>query len=126
MPQVQSKLIVFAKAPIPGSVKTRLQPTVSQEDAATLQAYFIQHTLELAATLKEVDVELQCAPDDAHLFFQQCAQQYNITITRQCGNDLGERLANALQAALAHYQQVIVVGTDCPELTTEYLLQASC
>jgi rSAM/selenodomain-associated transferase 1 len=124
MSAAASKLIIFAKAPIPGSVKTRLQPTVSQEDAATLQAYFIQHTLELAATLNEVDVELQCAPDDAHPFFQQCAQQYNITITRQCGTDLGERMASALEAALVDYQQVVVVGTDCPELTTEYLLQA--
>jgi len=124
MPEADSKLIIFAKAPIPGSVKTRLQPTVSQEDAATLQTYFIQQTLALASTLKEVDVELWCTPDDSHPCFQQCAGKYAITLRQQQGNDLGERMANALQEALAHYQQVVIIGTDCPELTPAYLMEA--
>ena len=124
MPEVDSKLIIFAKAPIPGSVKTRLQPTVSQEDAATLQIYFIKQTLALACTLKAVDVELWCTPDDSHPVFQQCARQFDITIKQQRGSDLGERMANALQEALTNYQQIVIVGTDCPELTSEYLLKA--
>lgn len=124
MPEVDSKLIIFAKAPIPGSVKTRLQPTVSQEDAATLQIYFIQQTLALASTLKTVDIELWCTPDDSHPVFQQCARQFDITIKQQRGNDLGERMASAFQEALANYQQVVIIGTDCPELTPTYLLDA--
>jgi len=124
MPAATSKLIIFAKAPIPGTVKTRLQPTVSQEDAATLQTYFIQHTLKLATAVKTVDLELRCAPDCSHPFFQQCARQFDITMKPQKGKDLGERMANALQEALVNYQQVIVIGTDCPELTQEYLMKA--
>lgn len=124
MPEADSKLIIFAKAPIPGSVKTRLQPTVSQEDAATLQTYFIQQTLALASTLKEVDVELWCTPNDSHPVFQQCARQYKITMKQQHGRDLGERMSDALQEGLANYQQVVIIGTDCPELTPEYLLKA--
>ena len=124
MPAAESKLIIFAKAPIPGTVKTRLQPTVSQEDAATLQTFFIQHTLKLASALKEVDVELRCAPDGSQPFFQQCARQFDITIKQQRGNDLGERMANALQEALVNYPQVIVIGTDCPDLTQNYLSEA--
>jgi rSAM/selenodomain-associated transferase 1 len=124
MPEANSKLIIFAKAPIPGSVKTRLQPTVSEEDAATLQTYFIQQTLELACTLKEVDIELWCTPDDSHPCFQQCARKYGITLKQQQGNDLGERMANALQEALANYQQVVIIGSDCPELTPAYLMEA--
>jgi rSAM/selenodomain-associated transferase 1 len=124
MPAAASKLIIFAKAPIPGSVKTRLQPTVSQEDAATLQTYFIQQTLALASTLKDVDIELWCTPDESHPCFQHCARKYAITLKQQQGNDLGERMANALQEALAAYQQVIIIGTDCPELTPAYLMEA--
>ena len=124
MPEADSKLIILAKAPIPGEVKTRLQPTVSPEEAARLQTYFIEQTLTLASSLKEVDVELCCTPDDSHPVFQRCAGQYKITIKQQHGNDLGERMAHALQEALTHYQQVVVIGTDCPELTPNYLSEA--
>jgi rSAM/selenodomain-associated transferase 1 len=121
MPKADSKLIIFARAPVPGNVKTRLQPTVSPEEAANLQAFFIQQTLTLASRLNKVDVELWCTPDDSHPVFQQCAREYKITLKQQYGKDLGERMANAVQAALVNYQQVVIIGTDCPELTADYL-----
>lgn len=119
-----SKLIVFAKAPVPGMVNTRLQPTVSAEDAAQLQVFFIRQTLSVVADMQEVDMDLCCFPEATHPFFLECAQQYNIAITQQQGKDLGERMANAIQEALATYRQVVVIGTDCPELTVEYLNEA--
>ena len=124
MTEADSKLIILAKAPVPGKVKTRLQPTISPDDAAKLQAFFIQQTIELVSSLKGVDVELRCTPDDSHPVFQQCARDLKITLKQQQGKDLGERMANALQEALTRYQQVIVIGTDCPELTTDYLNEA--
>lgn len=124
MPDADSKLIIFAKAPVPGKVKTRLQPAVSPNDAAKLQAFFIQQTLELVSSLHGVDVELWCTPDDSHPVFQQCARDFSITLKQQQGKDLGERMASALQETLTNYQQVIVIGTDCPELTIDYLNEA--
>jgi rSAM/selenodomain-associated transferase 1 len=124
MPEADSKLIILAKAPVPGNVKTRLQPTVSPEEAAKLQAFFIQQTLALASSLKGVDVELRCTPDASHPIFQQCAHQHKVTLKQQQGKNLGERMANALQEALTNYQQVVVIGTDCPELTPDYLSDA--
>ena len=124
MPEADAKLIILAKAPVPGNVKTRLQPMVSPEDAAKLQTYFIQQALMLASGVKEVDVDLWCTPDDSHPVLQQCARQYKVTLKQQQGKNLGERMANALQEALTNYQQVVVIGTDCPELTTDYLSDA--
>lgn len=124
MPEADSKLIIFAKAPVPGNVKTRLQPVVSPEEAAKLQTFFIQQTLELASRLKGVDVELRCNPDDSHPVFQQCARQYTMTVKQQQGKDLGERMASALQEALVNYREAVVIGTDCPELTPDYLSDA--
>ena len=124
MSKVDSKLLVFAKAPVPGAVKTRLQPTLSATEAAKLQAFFIEHTLSEISSLEDIDTDLCCFPDETHPVFQQCAQQYDIRLKKQEGNDLGERMANALQAALAEYQQVVVIGTDCPELTADYLYEA--
>ena len=124
MSEADSKLIILAKAPVPGDVKTRLQPTLSSENAAKLQAFFIQQTLALASRLNGVAVELWCSPDDSHPVFQQCACEYKIALKQQQGKDLGERMAHALQTALTEYQQVVVIGTDCPELTAEYLAEA--
>lgn len=124
MSDTNSKLIVFAKAPVPGAVKTRLQPTVSAEDAAKLQAFFIQQTLSMVAEMQEVDVDLCCFPEVTHPVFLQSTQQYGIAIKQQQGNDLGERMANAIQEALATHQQVVVIGTDCPELTAAHLREA--
>lgn len=124
MSKIDSKLLVFAKAPVPGAVKTRLQPTLSATEAAKLQAFFIEHTLSEISSLEDIDTDLCCFPDETHPVFQQCAQQYDISLKKQEGNDLGERMASALQAALDEYQQVIVIGTDCPELTTAYVMKA--
>ena len=124
MSKVDSKLLVFAKAPVPGAVKTRLQPTLSATDAAKLQSFFIEHTLSVFSGVENIDVDLYCFPDETHPIFQQCAQQYDIRLKKQNGNNLGERMANALQTALAEYQQVVVIGTDCPELTVDYLEEA--
>lgn len=124
MPKVESKLIVFAKAPVPGTVKTRLQPSLSITDAAKLQAFFIQKTLATLANLNEIDMELRCYPDMCHPLFHQCTQKYGITLKQQQGRDLGERMANALQDTLADYQYVVVIGTDCPQITSAYLHEA--
>ena len=124
MSAIESKLIVFAKAPVPGTVKTRLQPTISSQDAAKLQTFFIQQTLTSLADLETTDVELRCFPDENHPVFQQCAQRYDVVLKQQQGDDLGERMANALQEALADYQQVVIIGTDCPEMISDHIKTA--
>ena len=119
-----SKLIIFAKAPIAGTVKTRLQPQYSAQAAASLQEFFILNTVELASMLKNIDIELRCAPDDLHPVFQQCRRQYEITTKPQQGQGLGERMENALTEALTQYSRTVVIGTDCPEITPSYLNKA--
>lgn len=124
MSSFSSKLIIFAKAPIAGTVKTRLQPQYSAQNAAHLQEYFILKTVEMASKLKNIDIELRCAPDDSYPVFQQFQRQYEITTKPQQGKDLGERMKNALAKALTEYSQVVVIGTDCPEMTPDYLNMA--
>ena len=119
-----SKLIIFAKSPIAGTVKTRLQPKYSAHNAASLQEYFILKTVEMASKLGHIDIELQCAPDKLHPVFQQCQHTYNITTKSQEGKDLGERMKNALVEALTDYSEVVVIGTDCPDINPEYLNKA--
>ena len=58
-----------------------------------------------------------------HPLFQSLANQ-GIPVELQQGSDLGERMHNALEAALLHGEFALLIGTDCPALTVDYLDRA--
>lgn len=118
------RLIIFAKAPVPGKVKTRLIPALSPEQAAELQQQFILNTLKKATQADLAPVELWCAPDIHHSVFKDCAIQFPISLQTQSGKDVGKRMENAFLGTLEHADWAIIIGTDCPELTTEDLERA--
>jgi len=117
-------LLVFAKAPRPGEVKTRLVPLLGAEGAAALHAKLVKHTLDTvrAASLKLV--ELHCAPDTDDPFFRHCEGHYRTALRPQVDADLGARMHAALDPALAKHDHAMIVGTDCPALTVRHLRQA--
>lgn len=116
--------LIFCKAPIAGQVKTRLIPELTAEKAAELHKRLTRFTIERAQQAQLCPVQLWCAPDTQHDFFQQCAEQYSVTLHHQIGNDLGERMHNAFIAALQDYRHAILTGCDCPSLQTAALQQA--
>ncbi len=116
--------MVFAKAPIPGAVKTRLIPSLSAQQASRLHERLINRTLSLCCGTGVGPVELWCAPDTSDAFFQQCARAFDIALHEQHGADLGERMYHALSARLAQYPHVVLVGSDCPSLTPDLLREA--
>lgn len=117
-------VLVFARAPTPGKVKTRLIPALGAEGAAALQRQMTRDTLARACALSGATVELWCTPDVNDPFFVACAADFSITLQLQQGQDLGERMLNALRATLAHSELALLVGTDCPDLGTEALRAA--
>jgi len=119
-----SVLVVFCKAPVAGQVKTRLQSALTAEQAVAAYLQLMSMTLERAFQQPLCEVQLYCAPDTEHAFFQQCAADYPLTLVTQHGEDLGERMLNAFEEALAHYRHAILIGCDCPSLTVSDLQQA--
>ena len=119
------KILVFARAPVAGQAKTRLQGLLGAAGAASLQAKLIRHTLDTLAQQSDRPVELWCAPDHLHPVFACCAADYSVSLRQQFGDDLGERMANAFAQTLAGCQWAIVVGTDCPELSLEDITAAA-
>ncbi len=119
-----SKLIIFSKAPDPGQVKTRLIPAMGKTGAAQLHQDMLEQKLKLVTENGIAVVELHCAPDQQHPYFQQTAYRSNLELHTQVGDDLGERMANALQAALNTHSKAVIIGTDCPLLDQEYLIAA--
>lgn len=116
-----ARLLIFAKAPVPGEVKTRLVPALGAPAAAELHARLARRAIETAVSAGVAPVELWCSPDDAHPFFRAFALPRRV----QGGRDLGERMAQALDATLAESRFAILIGTDCPVLTGEYLREAA-
>lgn len=117
-------VIVFAKAPQPGAVKTRLIPALGADGAAALHVRLVKHALETARKASLRQVELHCAPDASDPFFQFCAGHYGVTVKAQAGGDLGARMLAALTQALREHACVLLIGSDCPALTARHLRQA--
>ncbi|MGR8930462.1 MAG: TIGR04282 family arsenosugar biosynthesis glycosyltransferase [Gammaproteobacteria bacterium] len=119
-----TSLIIFCKAPIPGQVKTRLQPALTPEQAAEAHRKLTLMTLERAFNKMLCPVTLCCSPDNTHPFFQQCAQNYPLSLSTQHGDDLGQRMHNAFVEAFSEYRHAVLTGCDCPSLTVQDLEQA--
>jgi rSAM/selenodomain-associated transferase 1 len=115
-------LVIFAKAPIPGEVKTRLCPPLTPDEAATLHGSFVLDMLErtkVAVAKLQLPFHrfLACAPSSALAFFKIMEERQGIRLLDQVGEDLGERMHRTCVDLFAKgYEQVIIVGTDIPTL----------
>lgn len=127
---LSSALVIFAKAPIPGQVKTRLCPPLTPDEAATLHGSFVLDTVERTkvAVLKlklSLDRYLACAPSATHVFFKIMEERQGVKLLDQVGDNLGARMNQAFQTVFAQgYRQVLLMGTDVPTLPLEYFEQA--
>lgn len=119
---MENALIVFAKHPEPGRVKTRLTPTLDPEEAARLYRAFLLDALEqytaLTADIRlylgaaERTAELRGGPSGVERFVQR-------------GATLGERMKQAFKETFAAgYQRAVIIGTDHPTLPTAFVEQA--
>jgi rSAM/selenodomain-associated transferase 1 len=120
----ETRILIFAKAPVPGKVKTRLIPAIGAEAAAILAGWMLQRTA-LAALDSEVgSVELCMDPPSGHPHWMGQVP-LDVIPTPQGDGDLGQRLARAAQRVLATGERVMLIGTDCPELDKERLAAAA-
>ena len=121
----ESRVLVFAKAPQPGTVKTRLMPLLGAEGAAALHRRLIEHTLEQAAAADAGPVELWCHPGDTDPFLNDCARRYGASLRAQAGADLGERMLQAFENALRISRTAVLIGTDCAVLEATHIRGAA-
>lgn len=119
------RMLVVAKAPVPGEVKTRLGAVIGMDQAAELAAAALLDTLgACTATVGAPRCHLALAGDlaDAVCGGEIAAALAGWTVTRQRGDGLGERLANAHTDVLGPRVQI---GMDTPQVTPELLLAAA-
>lgn len=117
-------LVVVAKAPVPGKVKTRLIPHFTPEAAADLYRCFLQDRITTIDTLKGVDLAIAYTPADAKDMFAPFSRN-GICLFSQNGKDLGERLNNIFVEKLADsYDAVSVIDSDTPDLPQSTILES--
>lgn len=108
-------IVVFAKAPRPGFVKTRLG--LEPAAAASVYADFVRQTLQTITLLhEEAAVELSLD--------MECTDwgEFKIPRSRQAEGDLGIRLYSALERGLAaEHANVLILGSDSPTLPAEHI-----
>ena len=119
-----SVIQVFCKAPIAGTVKTRLMTVLTADQAVEVHKQLSQRTFELVGSGGLSAMQIWCSSDIEHDFFTQAAAEFNATLHRQQGDDLGERMHHAISTGLRQYRNVILVGCDCPSLSKADLQQA--
>jgi rSAM/selenodomain-associated transferase 1 len=119
------RVIVFAKEPVRGRVKTRLAPALGADEAAALHRTLTDGTLTVATGAAPGAVELCCTPDDPHPVLTELAHRHGAHLAVQGPGHLGERMARAFARTLPGGRPVLIVGTDCPVLSAAYLRQAS-
>ena len=111
-------LMVFAKAPIAGLVKTRLFPHISFEEAARLQHAFLADTLDKAFSLPDTRVCLAYEPASALPFLKELFDKEDVLeYLPQEGVDLGERMRRAFDEGFRMGAgRVLIIGSDVPTL----------
>jgi uncharacterized protein len=128
MPADRWPLLVFARTPLAGAVKTRLIPALSAQAAADLHRQLVSRTLERACAARGAQVQLWIAGDPFDAFVQDCAERFCTPVFEQRGADLGRRMADAFEGALpaaGRTSRCVLIGTDCPAQTVQDLEQAA-
>ena len=147
-----TRIVVFAKAPQPGRVKTRLIPALGAEGAAALAACMLARTLAVAAEAAEAveatappeavasmgrgeatgafaarpgGVELCASPAPGDPAWRGLTVPAGLRWSAQGEGDLGARMAGAARRVLAGGERVLLIGTDCPALDAACLRAAA-
>jgi len=92
---MSNALVLFMKAPRPGTVKTRLTPRVTMHEAAELYRAFILDTLHLARRIAGAALFVAWTPDDGRAELGSALDDPDVNWLRQRGSHLGERLSHA-------------------------------
>lgn len=119
------RIVIFAKAPVPGRVKTRLIPALGEAGAARLAARMLDLALGRARAAAVGPVELCMSPVPDSADWAGIPLPADIETCDQGTGDLGARMARAAQRALARGEAVLLTGTDCPQLTATRLREAA-
>ena len=121
---MKQALVVMAKEPVPGNVKTRLCPPLTYEMAAELYRCFLLDSFDQYVRLDRTLVIVSFFPPEWQEGLRVIIPK-DFMLTPQSGDDLGERLINAFAYAFSiGNESVSIVGSDHPTMPLDYIKQS--
>jgi rSAM/selenodomain-associated transferase 1 len=122
----QACLIVFAKTPVRGKVKTRMRPLLSEEDCLRLHSLLLQLWMGRLRDwdLGQVHKALFLTPLESGRAAPDLLLEVppGVAVETQQGSDLGDRLAHAFNHKWDEgFRKIVFIGTDSPTLRQEDL-----
>lgn len=116
-------VIVFAKYPEPGKVKTRLTPSLTNTQAASLYKSMLDDTIELL-NYSGIDYEVYCEPAGSIKSFRKLYGKNSVCLGQK-GADIGEKMKNAFKSVFRRgYAKAVLVGSDIPGLSAELIRES--
>jgi uncharacterized protein len=119
-----ARILIFAKTPREGEVKTRLAPLLGARAAAAFHSACLQWTVQRRVDAAVAPVVLYVAPDLDHPLLRSLANRLPIELRLQRGADLGERMRHAAAECLGEADKVLLSGCDAPCQSPGDLIQA--
>lgn len=116
---IRAELILFAKTPLAGRVKTRLVPGLGEHGAAEFAQGLIEETVRRAVASWPGEVHLQAWPSTSHPCFERLRERHGITVSLQAEGDLGTKMLRALDSAHKRGAAAAVMGCDVPHCPPE-------
>jgi hypothetical protein len=117
-------IALFAKAPLPGNVKTRLVPPFTYEDAARIARASLEDTARFIVPAVPASWTL-FLDGDSDRSLRALAEETGLPIVPQQGAGLGERLRTAFRDLRSRgADRVLAIGSDSPTLDPERILEA--
>ena len=124
--KLNNAIIVFAKLPVDGKVKTRLAEKMGDKFAVSFYKFCAEHTFDEVLKLKQ-------PASDLFLFYSEESELEQIkkwasekfSYYSQKGNDLGEKMYNAFRLIFnSGYKNVVLIGTDIPDINYKIIEKA--
>jgi rSAM/selenodomain-associated transferase 1 len=126
MPLAAGAIIVMAKYPEAGKVKTRLTPDLSAHLAAKVHRVFLQHCMTRLSELRAAELVLCFDPvEKAGALRDLFDRSARITFLPQVDGDLGARLAAAARELAIRHRRLLFLGVDSPDVPPAHLNKAA-
>lgn len=120
----ENAVVLFARDPVLGKVKTRLSPFLDDETILQLYTCFLHDSLDKIRQVENADLFIGISPSNQSGFFTGMPGS-DMRIFVQEGKELGDKMRRAIQDRFAEgYERVVIIGSDSPSLPVSYIERA--
>jgi len=120
---MKKNLIIFAKEPEEGKVKTRLSGEFTEKQCVELYKSFLKDTMGIVRNINS-DGKMMAYDSEGEPVYIRCLAQ-DLVLYKQRGRDLGEKMHNAFTfSAEKGFSKTVIIGSDSPDLPAEYVEKA--